>query len=134
MDKKTQEVNVIKTVLRAGVGNAVVDNYHQGGCCYEVDIQSGRICSYGVSAKEGQCLFHPGTQICMLGYQIPNWDKVIKGCINAHALLPQCRYISWDVAITQEGIDIIEGNHNGDYDMLEFVGKGLYWPSLKHYL
>lgn len=134
MDKKTHEVVILKTVLRAGVGNAVVDNYHQGGCCYEVDVKSGRVCSYGISAKHGKCMFHPGTHICMLGFEIPNWNKVVDGCTKAHKLLPQCRYISWDVAITENGIEIIEGNHNGDYDMIEFVGSGRYWPILKNYL
>ncbi len=134
MDKNTHEIKMLKTVLRAGVGNAVVDNYHQGGCCYEVDVESGRICSFGISAKEGKTLFHPGTDICMMGYEIPNWKHVIDGCIKAHSLLPECRYISWDVAITEDGIELIEGNHNGDYDMFEFVGRGKHWPTLKKYL
>lgn len=134
MDKQTHEVKMVKTVLRAGVGSTLVDNYHQGGCCYEVDVETGRICSFGVSAKGGNHIVHPGTTTCMLGYEVPNWQNVINGCIEAHKLLPQCRYISWDVAITNDGIELIEGNHNGDYDMLEFVGRGKFWPTLKKYL
>lgn len=134
MDKDTHEVNLFKAVLRAGVGESVVDNFHQGGCCYEVDVASGRVCSRGLSAAGGNHLFHPGTDTCMLGFQIPNWDKVVNGCIQAHKLLPQCRYISWDVAITENGMELIEGNHNGDYDMIEFVGSNKYWPLLKKYL
>ncbi len=130
MEKDTHAVKIIKTVLRAGVGESIVDNYHQGGCCYEIDVESGRVCSAGIS-RNGGGIFHPGTDICMLGYQIPNWKKVIDGCIEAHRLLPQCRYISWDVAITEDGIELVEGNHNGDYDMLEFVGSNGYWPLLK---
>ena len=134
MDKTAHEVTMIKAVFRAGVGDVVVDNYHQGGCCYEVDVLLGRACSYGVSTSNKGIIVHPGTDICMLGYEIPNWDKVVSGCIDAHKMLPQCRYISWDVAITRDGMELIEGNHNGDYDMIEFVGRGKYWPLLKHYL
>lgn len=134
MDKKTGEVDVFKAVLRAGVGDAVVDNYHQGGCVYEVDIATGRIKSLGISSSRKDILFHPGTDICMPGYEIPNWQCVVDGCKDAHKLLPQCRYISWDVAITKNGIELIEGNHNGDYDMIEFVGSTQYWPVLKKYL
>lgn len=134
MDKHTHEVKMLKTVLRAGVGDTVVDNYHQGGCCYEVDINTGRICSQGVSRNSNNLLFHPGTDICMLGYEIPNWVEVVNSCLEAHSLLPQCRYISWDVAITPLGVELIEGNHNGDYDMLEFVGSNGYWPVLKKYV
>ena len=135
MDKTTHEVNLFKAVLRVGVGDTVVDNYHQGGCCYEVDVNSGRVCSKGISANGGDnIIFHPGTDTCMLGYQIPYWSEVVSGCIEAHKLLPQCRYISWDVAITEKGMELIEGNHNGDYDMIEFVGSNKYWPLLKKYL
>ena len=133
MSKDKHDVKILKTVLRAGVGDAIVDNYHQGGCCYEVDIPTGRVCSIGIS-RDGRGIFHPGTSICMLGYQIPNWEKVIDGCMEAHRMLSQCRYISWDVAVTKDGIELVEGNHNGDYDMLEFVGSNGYWKQLKGYI
>lgn len=129
----SNEVTVIKAVLRAGVGSSVVDNYHQGGCCYEVDLKSGRICSLGLSAQTKQVLFHPGTDVCMLGYEIPNWQEVLDGVREAHLVLPSCRYISWDVAVTEKGIELKEGNHNGDYDMLEFVGSNKYWPLIKQF-
>ena len=57
----------------------------------------------------------------MLGRKIPNWDKVCDGVKQAHAMLPGCRFIGWDVAITEDGIELIEGNHNPDYELLEFL-------------
>lgn len=134
LSKNNKKVDVIKAVLRVGVGETIVDNYHQGGCCYEVDLNSGRVCSQGVSRSSRNLIFHPGTDICMLGYELPYWREVITCCIEAHLLLPQCRYISWDVSITPQGIELIEGNHNGDYDMLEFVGRNGFWPLLKKYM
>ena len=134
MRRNSNVVTVVKAVLRAGVGNSVVDNYHQGGCCYEVDLKSGRVCSLGVSTQTKQVMFHPGTDVCILGYEIPNWKQVLDGVRDAHLILPQCRYISWDVAVTESGVELIEGNHNGDYDMLEFVGSNKYWPLMKQFL
>ena len=134
MSKNSNCVDVIKAVLRVGVGDTVVDNYHQGGCCYEVDLKSGRVCTQGVSRNSRDIVFHPGSNICMLGYELPLWNEVISACKEAHLLLPQCRYISWDVAITSNGVELIEGNHNGDYDMLEFVGRNGFWPVLKKYI
>lgn len=133
-EKKAKKAHVIKTVLRAGVGSAVVDNFHQGGCAYEVDITTGYITSKGISATHDNIILHPGTNKCMLGYKVPNWEKVIDSCLKAQSMLPQCRYISWDVAITEDGIELIEGNHNGDYDMLEFVGSTGYYKVIKNYL
>ena len=132
--KDSKTVDAIKAVLRAGVGDTIVDNYHQGGCCYEVDLSTGRVCTQGVSRSSRNVLFHPGSDICMLGYKLPFWSEVVSACKEAHLLLPECRYISWDVAITQDGVELIEGNHNGDYDMLEFVGRNGFWPLLKKYM
>ncbi len=134
LGKNSKKVDVVKAVLRAGVGDTVVDNYHQGGCCYEVDLNTGRVCTQGMSRSSRNLIFHPGTDVCMLGYELPFWKEVVTACVDAHLLLPQCRYISWDVAITPQGIELIEGNHNGDYDMLEFVGRNGFWPLLKKYM
>lgn len=134
MNKQSHQVKVFKAVLRAGTGDAVVDNYHAGGYAYEIDLKTGCVCSKGVSANGSGNILHPGTNICMLGFQIPHWSQVMHDCINAHMLLPQCRFISWDVAITREGTEFVEGNHNGDYDMIEFIGSNMYWPLLKKYL
>ena len=76
LDKKGK-AHVIKAILRAGVGDSVVDNYAQGGSIYEVDLQTGIVCSRGKSKAGENHIIHPGTNIVMLGYQIPNWDKVI---------------------------------------------------------
>lgn len=133
-DDKAQKAQLIKAVLRAGVGTAVVDNFHQGGCAYEVDIPTGYVCSKGISATKSDIIIHPGTDICMLGYKVPNWTAVVNGCLKAQSMLPQCRYISWDVAITTDGIELIEGNHNGDYDMLEFVGSTGYYEKIKKFI
>ncbi len=136
MDKNSGEVHVYRCDLRAGVGDSAVDNFNNGGCAYQIDITTGRVCSLGkfYNRAWGGVIFHPGTEICMLGYPIPNWSQVIDGCKRAHKLLPQCRLIAWDVAITDEGIELIEGNHDGDYDLLEFFGDHGYWPLLKRYL
>lgn len=122
--------HVIKAILRAGVGNSVVDNYCQGGSIYEVDIRSGLVCTYGQSKGNSRSYVHPGTNIVMLGYKIPNWDMVLNECIRAAELLPQIRIIGWDVAITENGIELIEGNHNPDYELFEFLGSTGYYQKI----
>ena len=132
MDKHTGDVKVFRCNLRVGVGKTEVDNFHEGGCAYQIDIATGRICSFGCQRTGAKRLIiHPGTDICMLGYQIPLWQEVLDGCRAAHRHLPQCQLIAWDVAVTEKGIELIEGNHDGDYDMMEFFGDHGYWPLLK---
>lgn len=129
LDKKGK-THVIKAILRAGVGDSVVDNYAQGGSIYEVDLQTGIVCSRGKSKAGENHIIHPGTNIVMLGYQIPNWDKVIKVSCDAAEHIPQIGFIGWDVAITQNGVELIEGNHNPDYELLEYLGSNCYYEKI----
>ena len=124
------KAHVIKAILRAGVGNSVVDNYCQGGSIYEVDLKTGLVCTFGQSKNNSKSYIHPGTDIVMLGYQIPNWDIVIRECERAAEHLPQIRIIGWDVAITHDGIELIEGNHNPDYELIEFLGSTGYYEKI----
>ena len=128
------KAHVIKAILRAGVGDSVVDNYAQGGSIYEVDIKTGLVCTHGQSKSNSQSYIHPGTDIVMLGYRIPNWDKVIKISERAAELLPQVRFIGWDVAITANDVELIEGNHNPDYELLEFMGSNGYYYKIQKIL
>ncbi len=118
--------HVVKAMLRAGVGDNVVDNYAQGGSIYEVDVASGVVNSYGKSKAGGVHLCHPGTDIIMLGYRIPNWEQVVEMSEKAAEYLPQVRIVGWDVAITIDGVQMIEGNHNPDYELYEYIGTTGY--------
>jgi len=99
-DNKQQKAVCFKTTLRAGVGSSIVDNSHSGGVSYEIDITTGRISSTGW--RHGQLegvIIHPQTNICMLGKQIPFWHEVLNLCAESASMIPQVRYIGWDVAI-----------------------------------
>lgn len=128
------KVHLSKMLFRVGVGDSVVDNYAHGGCVYEVQLETGRIISPSLKKDGTEVFIHPQTDIFMLGRRIPNWDKVCEGVKQAHAMLPGCRFIGWDVAITEDGIELIEGNHNPDYELLEFFGSRGWWHKIKQYL
>jgi hypothetical protein len=133
MDKHGN-VRMLKALLRVGIGETVVDNYGSGGVFYEVDIDSGYIISTGNSHEKTGIMIHPQTDIVMLGYKIPHWDAVLSECEKACRMIPQVRFIAWDIAITSDGVEFIEGNENGDYELLEFTGTKLYWKVIKKYL
>lgn len=119
----TGKISIVKTVVRAGIGESIVDNSHSGGCAYEIDQDLGYIISPYYAANGKSSYIHPGTEICMLGRKIPFWKDVREICERAANMLPDCRYIGWDVAITENGPLLIEGNHLPDLDMIEFVGS-----------
>lgn len=131
IDKKNK-AHVLRAGLRAGVGDSIVDNYTAGGVLYEIDIETGIIDHKGIQGDNYDIIYHPGTDICMLGFQMPNWDKAINTVIRAAEKIPQCRFVGWDVAFTQNGAELIEGNHNPGLFTLESLGTpGAYADIMK---
>ena len=126
--------HILSCILRAGVGDSVVDNYCSGGVIYPVDVKYGIVTGKGISHSGLDHITHPKTDIVMLGYKIPNWDILVNETISAAERLPNLRLVGWDVAITQEGIAIIEGNHNPDYELYEFIGDGKSYLSIKQFI
>ena len=124
--------HILRAGLRAGVGDAVVDNFTAGGVLYQIDINTGRIDNKGIQGTNYNIIFHPSTDICMLGFQMPNWQTAIDSVIRAAEKLPQCRFIGWDVAFTTKGIELIEGNHNPGIFTMESLGTpGAYADVMK---
>ena len=133
-DNKRNRAYCFKTTLRVGVGNSIVDNSHTGGVSYEIDLTTGIIDSHGWGHNDNEVIFHPRTNICMIGVQIPYWKQVIELCENAAEMIPQVRYIGWDIAITPQGPILVEGNNTPDLDIMEFVGSYGYYNIIKSHL
>lgn len=124
-----EKVHIIATALRIGVGG-VTDNLHGGGLCAAVDIETGIIKSFGYDAKGNEYIKHPSTGAIIPGFQIPNWDKLLSTVTEAAQRVPQYKWIGWDVAVTEDGAAIIEGNHNQGIDLIQIGNKGLK-PDIK---
>ena len=125
------KAHVMKAILRAGVGDTLVDNYAMGGLIYEVDIDTGVVVTPGKTKDGDMHLKHPGTDIVMLGYQLPHWDKVMAICRQAAERIPQVAFIGWDVAITADGVQMIEGNNSAEYEFYEYLGSSCYYEKFK---
>ena len=67
----------------------------------------------------------------MLGYKIPMWDQVIEICERASEKLPQVGFVGWDVAITQDTVQLIEGNCSADYELYEYLGNTGFYEKIK---
>ena len=127
------KAHILKAVLRAGVGDSVVDNFHSGGVIYPVNIEHGFIEASGVRRLDRkEVIIHPGTDIIMLGFKIPHWEQLIETVKMMAESLPQVRYIGWDMVITPEGVDMIEANDNADHALFGRIGcEKLFLKELK---
>lgn len=130
---KAGKVHVVKSVLRAGVGNSVVDNFCAGGIVYSIDNNTGIVESKGMDGFGNRYIFHPQTNICMLGFQIPYWTEILSMIERAAMVVPEIRWVGWDVAISSKGPLLVEANHNPDQEFLEFIGDGFLYKNIMQY-
>lgn len=129
------EAHHIKAILRASTGNSDIDNFHGGGIIYEVDLSTGVVCSKGrsITSLEEEIILQPNTDIVVLGRKIPNWTIVLQKSAEAAKMIPGCRYIGWDIAVTQDSVEFIEGNHNADHVLLNTPGSRCHWKEFLKY-
>ncbi len=113
---KEKVPHCIYIVQKMGLNGSVIDN----NCLFSpVDIETGRIkypAHSGDTTKGIIYTEHPNTHIKLVGYQIPFVKEAIDMCLKAALVVPQVRYIGWDVAITENGPVIIEGNNYCAHD------------------
>ena len=102
--------DIIFACLRMGSGQSVVDNMVAGGMCALIDIPTGIISKPAANLKTEVFYEHPDTKHVFVGTLIPHFDLVKKTVQKAAMLVPQIRYVGWDVAITPDGVELIEGN------------------------
>lgn len=98
--------------LRCGGSTDFVDNFHHGGAAYPIDMDSGIITEPGITLDGLNIICHPSTQHIMPGFQIPHWEKLTETIRSAALHNPRVGYVGWDFAITEDGVELIEGNIN----------------------
>ena len=121
--------NILFALLRMGQQGAVVDNVHSGGIAAAVDVETGIICSDALDADGRLHTVHPSSKVPIKGAQIPNWDAVMAACQKCYNRIPGVRLIGWDIAITEHGAELIEGNPAPAFASIQALalqqGKGL---------
>lgn len=94
--------------------NSHVDNLAAGNMACEVDLNTGKIVGPGVYSditKEDSYI-HPVTKVELIGFQIPRFHEAIDLVTRASLFDTSNKTVGWDVAITNNGVELIEGNHN----------------------
>ena len=111
-------------MMRIGRANANVDNFAKGGIGVGIDL-SGRLKKYGYSHDRElnyvKTQSHPDSKVPFEGYPVPFYAESVELALKAHALFPRLLTVGWDVAVTQDGPMLVEGNHDWDIEMLQVV-------------
>ena len=103
-------MEILYAGLRVGAAGEVVDNISKGGSVAAIDASTGQVVS-GLFCKATCKTDRTLTGDAVVGLRIPCWTQVIEMLAGAAGELPQMRYMAWDVAVTQTGPALIEGNH-----------------------
>lgn len=121
--KRNGETEILGVMLRVGRKGSHVDNWGSGGVGYNFDIESGVCVGYGRDKKNNPYIFHPDTNIKMVGYQLVDFDQLKRQVVEMSKKVPEARFVGWDIAITPDGYELVEMNCPGGHDFLQAFGE-----------
>lgn len=114
---KDGEAYVVFKTLRINAGGEEVISCHD---IYMTLDDEGNVLGNVVDDECNIYKKHPVTGFKFKGAKIPHMDKALELVKSAAKLVPEMRWIGWDVAITEDGAAIIEGNNYPSFGLHQF--------------
>lgn len=117
------EAHLIYAVQKFGINGRIVDNYGVHG---PVDLCTGEFlypAHYGDTRAHGEITNHPNSNEKIVGFRTPLFREAKEFVLQAARVVPELRYVGWDVAITPNGPAIIEGNPYTAHDFWQLPGQ-----------
>ncbi|MBQ6527122.1 MAG: hypothetical protein IJI38_01230 [Clostridia bacterium] len=115
-----KQQGIVYAFLRIGNGK-VMDNVDCGGMAARIDLDSGMLLTVGADKAGNRYTKHPITGTDIVGFKIPFWEEAKQMCLEAAQIVPQLRFVAWDVAITEKGPTFIEGNSFPSHAVPQFA-------------
>ena len=104
-------IDFLPVSWRVGRGGACVDNGGSGGIFCVLD-NNGVVVST-CDEKGNSYAVHPDTKHPLVGFQVPKYQEALEFCKELAMVVPSNRYCGWDIALTDEGWVMQEGNWQG---------------------
>jgi len=114
------ECRVINPFIRMGRGKSVVDNRSAGGVLAPVDPVTGKITDNAIDKYGQQYIKHPDTGIVLRDFSIPEWEGALALVDKLCRVIPGYRFIGWDLALTDKGWVMVEGNSKAAFTMIQY--------------
>lgn len=118
-------IEPIRAVFRMpSKAESIVDNFHAGGIASAIDLATGvlgRATDRGISPTVGWVDTHPISGAAITGRVLPRWPEILALAIRAHQAFPKRMFVGWDIADTDQGLMIVEGNAATDTDIIQRV-------------
>ena len=121
--QRNGQTKILGIMLRVGRNGNHVDNWGSGGIGYNFDVETGICVDYGRDKKNRPYIFHPDSNIQMVGFHLPKFEELKLYVTRLSQVCPQARYVGWDIAITPSGFALVEMNCPGGHDFLQAFGE-----------
>ena len=108
------DIRVVRPFMRTGCGDSVVDNAGSGGVFALIDTNTGT--TFAVADEFNNSFTEdPDSHKKMLGFTIPCWNEAVDTAKSLARILPNVKYVGWDLALTEKGWVLVEGNDKGQF-------------------
>jgi len=138
-DVENGEPFIAAAMLRIGCASSYpVDNWVKGGLSAGIDIETGTLSKGSPYPVGGRALIwyaeHPESRTQIEGFVVPRWREIKATMLDICRSVPFLQYVGWDLAITDDGFKILEGNHNPDLCPHQMHGPLLTDPRIVRFL
>lgn len=116
INRRGNEPKIMQTYMRIGSSSTgFTDNVGYGGICVMIDRETGRLYQPETIQKHSfhDCPVHPDTGVPIAG-TLPHWELLRSTVLEIARYLGELEYLGFDVAITNEGLCILEINIHQD--------------------
>ena len=114
---------IVYAAMRIGNGVNNVDNFHQGGMGCKIDLDKGILIGDAYDKDLNHFKVHPKSKVKFDGFKIPYWEEAKKLVLDASKVNNNIHMVGWDVAITDAGPTLIEGNRRPGFDLIQVLSK-----------
>lgn len=130
------KVEVFSAALRIGAKGSSVDNWAAGGIVVGIDLETGKLNTEGLfkPGYGGRVEKHPDTDVILKDFQIPFFSESVRLTLNLHSYLYGIHSIGWDIAITENGPEFIEGNDDWEGGIPMVLEKNFRSRFMKNYV
>lgn len=124
-----EKLSLVFAMLRMGSGDSSVDNTSAGGISAAVDVETGRVTSRGLVRMNKENVFfdnHPDTDVRIKDSVIPQWNELIDMLKQLVTVLEEQKCVGWDLALTDNGWIMVEGNPNPLFSTIQVLEQHGY--------
>ena len=115
---ETYQVHLFYPSIRFGRAGSLVDNAGAGGITVQINGETGALSAIGRDEQSRTYTEHPDSHQKFEGFVVPHWEEAVAFVRELALVNPKNRLIGWDLALTDDGWLMIEGN-----DRSQFVGR-----------